>query len=81
MGITIGLIDSIITTARVLSKRIDYEALICGSRGDKHQPIRNALTDLAICQQFLKLIGRHDAEAMRIIHDAAALLSKKKTAA
>lgn len=74
MGVTIGLIDSIITTARVLGQRLDYDALICGEDGDEHQPIREALTDLATCAELRRLIGKHDAGAMKVIHDAAALL-------
>jgi len=76
IGITIGLIDAIITTARVLRTRMDFNAMICGENGDEHQPVREALKDLAGCTEVRELIGLHDAEAMRIIHDAAELMRK-----
>jgi hypothetical protein len=77
VGITVGLIDSIITVARVLNARLDYDALICGSTGDRMQPVRDALRDLQDCSEFKRMIQFGDRDAMRVIHDAADLLRKR----
>lgn len=53
--------------------------MICGERGDEHQPVRDALSDLSACQELREIVGLHDTEAMRIIHDAAELLKAGKT--
>lgn len=73
MGITVGLIDSIITISRVLFARLDIDAMITGEHGDEYQPIRDALTDLCTNKALSTLINCHNAEAMDIIHRAAAI--------
>lgn len=76
IGVTVGLIDTIITSARVLRDRIDVDALICGQTGDEHQPVRDALRDLQDSDDFKRLITYGDRDAMAVIHQAAALLEK-----
>lgn len=71
VGEVVGLIDAMISLARVTDKRLDYDALICGESGDELQPIRDALRDLKACKGFTRMIGTGDAKAMEIIHDAA----------
>ena len=78
IGTTIGLIDALITTARVLRQRLDFDAMITGKTGDEHQPAREALKDLSDCHELRELIGLHDAAAMKIIHDAAALIERDR---
>ena len=74
IGTTIGLIDTLITVARIARQRLDFNAMITGETGDKYQPAREALKDLSDCAELRELIGLHDAVAMKIIHDAAALI-------
>lgn len=74
IGITIGLIDNLIVTARVLRIRLDFNSMSIGSKRDKYQPIRNALHDLVTCKELREILN--DDNAMQIIHDAARVLNK-----
>jgi hypothetical protein len=76
IGETVALIDAMIVLSRIITKRIDIESMICGSKGDKYQQIRDALTEL-MESGFRKIMGDHDEEAMRIIHEAAGLLRQQ----
>lgn len=57
IGITVGLIDAMISLARVTDKHLDYDDLIYGERGDELQPIRDALRDLKACEEFNRIIS------------------------
>lgn len=76
IGETVALLDAMIVLARITTKRIDSDAMICGSRGDKYQPIRDALTEL-MDSGFRKIIDGRDERAMDIIHQAAELLESR----
>ncbi len=78
MGITIGLIESILTAANLLGQRLDYETLISGERGDEHQPIRDAIADLCACEPLRRMLNDADARAMSVIHHAAKLFEEGK---
>lgn len=77
IGTTVGLIDAIIVLTRVLDTRLEYDAMTIGRTGDKYQPIRNALHDLLTNSPYRKIVTGRDDEAMKIIHDAAALLKDR----
>ena len=76
MGITIGLIDAIISISNVLAVRLDAinDAMRLGERGDEYQPIRNALTDLCASSNARAVILGHDEAASALIHRAAELV-------
>lgn len=88
IGVTIGLIDTLINTARVLRPRLDLETIGnlhlgldgvgYGKARDQFQPVRDALTDLCSCKELREIITIHDDGAMAVIHDAAALLRAVK---
>lgn len=79
MGITIGLIDAIISISNVLAPRLEAidDAMRLGQRGDEYQPIRNALTDLCTSSNARRVIMGHDEVASALIHRAAELIEIK----
>lgn len=77
IGITVGVIDAIITLAKIVNDRIDVDELICGEKGDKFQPIRDALRELQSCPAFDRIVRFGDQKAMEIIRNAADFLNKK----
>lgn len=79
IGTTVGLIDAIIVLTRMLDTRLEYEAMSIGRNGDRYQPIRNALHDLLTNSPYRKIVTGRDDEAMKIIHDAAALMDEMQT--
>lgn len=79
MGITIGLIDAIISIANILAPRLRVidDELRLGTRGDVHQPIRDALTDLCVSSELRRVVDGQDNGAYALIHKAAGLLTEK----
>jgi hypothetical protein len=80
-GITIGLVDSIITLAIILSQRLKAEARRLKRDPDEwawhSQPVQDALTDLAGNKVVRQLLFPRDIPAIEIITRAAALLKPK----
>jgi hypothetical protein len=80
-GITIGLVDSIITLANVLSLRLKAEARRLKRDPDEwawhSQSVQDALCDLAGNETVRQLLFPRDDRAMDIISRAAALLKPK----
>lgn len=69
-GLTIGLIDMVITAATLLNQRIPDHW------GESKLPkvVKEALTDLYRHPEVKKLVERYDEKTMDIIHRAAELL-------
>lgn len=80
-GITIGLIDSIITIATVLRERLNAESRRLKRSSDEHawhsQPVQDALHDLAANPTVRGLLWPRDDNAMEIIHRAAESVEAK----
>jgi hypothetical protein len=75
-GITIGLIDALITTAAVLHQRLLQDH----RRGRKNsQPVIDALDDLRLNKNFRELVFPGGDEAMRIIDRAAEAIRARNT--
>lgn len=81
-GITIGLIDSLITIAVVLDHRLKSERRRFRRSADEwayhSQAVQDALHDLADNPTVRGLLWPHDDKAMAIIHSAAQLLGAKE---
>lgn len=78
IGITIGLIDGIISIAQVLAPRLNIDAMRLGEKGDEYQPVREALTDLCCCVPLKDMLDKWDGQAMELIHRAAELLKDRQ---
>ena len=81
-GITIGLIDAMLTLAHTLNERLASE-LIERNRDpaeDDHayysMPVQRALRDLAGNPAIRRLLWPRDDATMKILHDAAKLTRK-----
>jgi len=78
-GITIGLIDAIITLAVVLNERLEKQAKRMKRSPDEYEwfseDVRNALCDLAGNPAVKRLLFPRDEKAMAIIHEAARSLT------
>ena len=80
-GVTVGLIDSLMTIAQVLTLRLEEDK----KRFDKSEEefawfspeIQKALADLSANQDIRNLMYPRDEESCKIIHDAADLLRKQ----
>lgn len=74
-GVTIGMIDAIITMAIVLDQRLKHETKrLKRSKVEwawHSQPVQDALHDLASNKVVRGLLFPRDDEAMKIINDAA----------
>lgn len=76
-GITIGLIDAMITLAHTLNDRLQREGRRMKRREDWEwfsEPVQLALAELAGNKAILQLIRPDDETAMEIIRLAAALI-------
>lgn len=78
MGLVIGLVDALITIGDVLAPMLDLEAMRLGVKGDRWQPIRDALKDLNQSSGLMKILEDRDSNAMRLIHRAAELLEARQ---
>ncbi len=81
-GITIGLIDAIITLAHTLNERLALEGKrLENDPNDDHawhsMAVQHALLDLAGNKALRQLLWPRDEKAMEIIHAAAELERKK----
>ena len=82
-GITIGLVDAIITLANTLNERLAAEAKrLKSDPSDDHawhsEPVRKALLDLAGNKALKRLLFPRDEKVMKILRDAAALHEARK---
>jgi hypothetical protein len=82
-GITIGLIDGMITIANALNERLMREGRRMKRRSDWKwfsDDVQAALADLAHNKAILQLIRPDDETAMDILHRAAELIGTKDQA-
>lgn len=76
-GITIGLIDAMITLAHTLNDRLAREGKRMKRRSDwewHSEAVQSALSDLGYNSAILRLIRPGDEESMDLIRRAAALI-------
>lgn len=82
-GITIGLIDAMITLANTLNERLEREARRMKRRNNPIEwewfsdDVQAALTDLAGNKAVQNLLHPYDENAMRIIREGARLIATK----
>lgn len=82
-GITIGLIDAILTLTHTLNERLAKEVKRLGKDPDDDhawhsKEVQDALLDLAGNKALRQLLWPRDEAAMKIIHDSADLLRKRQ---
>lgn len=84
-GITIGLIDAIITIANVLNPRLQAEARKMKKLGEKDtdlewlwfsQEVQDAMSDLLLNESVQQLLYPRDEKMMDIIYKSAETLKK-----
>jgi hypothetical protein len=80
-GITIGLVDALITVARILHNRLQSEATKLKESDEEFAwfspEVLEALADLRSNEAIRALMYPRDEVAMKLIHEAAELLAKR----